>query len=556
MTDLAMELLAQAPTSAMYIHPIKLAAVALGFAFWAWLCAWVDKDAVAVNTYRLAWNFVMLAAGVVSAVLALFVPLFALGFPLQVVVLLGAAVAYVVHRNALVREEDRVLTPTHFKRLQEQGFSGKKKLKEVKEKVRITGHDKKVVAVPDDPDAREHYRVAQDLLFDSVFMRATSVELAPNRDAVKVTYEVDGQSIDRDALARESAEGVVALLKRAAGLSLEERRKPQQGFIVLGVADQKRRTLVRTDGSTVGEKLSYRVFGREIEFKTPDLGFTPRQLELVTSLREITPGLVLLSAPPKAGLTTTVYSFVRTHDRFLQNVQMLEFDREIDIDNVTQKLYAPAEGKTFAEQLLRIVRSDPDILVLPEIRDRESAAVAAQAATQKQKVYVGVQAADVFEALRKWVTLVGDRNMVAKGLLAIGNQRLIRLLCNECKQAYKPDAEMLRKLNLPSDKVLYRPPDAQYDKNGKPIICQACGGSGYSGRTAVFDWLMVDDGVREVLRRSQSLDDVKQYLVKKGAIGIQSHALQKVLDGATSIQEVSRALRSSEAKATTAVGGR
>jgi type II secretory ATPase GspE/PulE/Tfp pilus assembly ATPase PilB-like protein len=222
---------------------------------------------------------------------------------------------------------------------------------------------------------------------------------------------------------------------------------------------------------------------------------------------------------------------------------MIEFEKEMDIDNVTQKAYSTAEGKTFTEQLLKIVRSDPDIIVLPEIRDRESAAVAAQAAAQKQKVYVGLVANDIFDALRKWVTLVGDKSLVAKSLLAISNQRLVRILCRECKQAYKPDANMMRKLNLPADKPLFRQPEPEYDKHGNPILCQACQGVGYSGRTGVFDWLTVDDGLREVIRRSSSLSDIQNYLAKKSGGGLQAQALQKVLAGSTSIQEVARVIR-------------
>lgn len=546
--DACIDLLAQLPTSAVYINPFKLVALMLVLIAWAWIAGWVDKDALAVNTYRVLWNFVLLGAGGAAAIVGLFVPLFAVGFPAALVIVLAAGLVYVVHRNGIVREEDRLLTPGHFKRLREEGFSGKKKLKEVKEKVRIQGHDKKPLLIPEEPEAREQYRILQDLIFDALWRRATIVELTPTKEAVKVTYQVDGVTLECEPITREAADAIINQLKKCAGTSLEEKRKPQRGYITAAIADQKFKTLVKTDGSVAGEKLTLRVFYKELDMRVTDLGFLPKQLEQVTALREVTPGLILLSAPPKQGLTTTIYSFVRTHDRFLQNVQMLEFDKEIDVDNVTQKLYSPAEGKTFAETLLRIVRQDPDILVLPEIRDRESALVAAQAAIQKQKVYVGVVANDVFDALRKWVTLVGDKVSVAKGTLAVGNQRLVRVLCTTCREAYKPDAAMMKKLNLPADKVLYRQPEQQYDKNGKPIICQHCQGTGYVGRTAVFDWLTVDDGLREVLKRATSLADVQTYLTKKGVIGMQAHALQKVLDGVTSIQEVARALRGPEAK--------
>lgn len=537
------EFLAQLPASAVYVHPLKLVAVVLVFAIWTAFAQWVDKDTVQVNTYRLLWNALALGAGATAVVLALFVPVFWIGF-LAMVVIVGTAMSmYIVHRNGLVRPDDRVFTMTHFRRLKEEGFSGKKKQKEVTERVRLVGANGKTVAIPEDDVEREQYRLVQDLVFDALWRRVSLLELTPAKEVAKITYTIDGIPVDRDPLPRPDGEAALLFLKRIAGLNLEERRKPQRGEILTNIGGVKNKVAVVTDGSTAGEKLALRVWHNEATLKVPDLGFNPKQLEAVMSLREVTPGLILLSAPADCGLTTSIYSFVRTHDRFLQNVQTIEFEKELDVDNVTQKVFSTAEGKTFSETLLKLVRADPDIIVLPELRDRESAVIASQAAAQKQKVYVGQVAGDLFDALRKWLTLVGDKRLVAKSLLAVSSQRLVRVLCKECKQAYKPDPQMMRKLNLPADTPLYRPPEPQYDKHGNPIVCQACQGTGYVGRTGVFDWLPVDDGLREVIRRSTALSDIQNYVTKKGGVGLQAQALQKVLDGVTSIQEVARALR-------------
>ena len=135
---------------------------------------------------------------------------------------------------------------------------------------------------------------------------------------------------------------------------------------------------------------------------------------------------------------------------------------------------------------------------------------------------------------------------VVKCLHAVTNQRLVRKLCTECKQAYKPDAAMLKKMNMPADKIFYRPPEPQYDKHGNPIICQNCQGTGYLGRVGVFEVLVVDDGLRQVLKSARSLADVESYVVKSGMVGLQASALQKVFDGVTSIQEVMRTTRGGE----------
>ncbi len=214
-------------------------------------------------------------------------------------------------------------------------------------------------------------------------------------------------------------------------------------------------------------------------------------------------------------------------------------------DNVTQRIHEPSDDKTFVSELLKLVRSDPNVVVLPEIRDRATAVGAANGAATKQKVYVGLVTGDLFEALQKWLALVGDTKLVAKSLLAVMNQRLVRVLCSECKQPYKPDAQTLRKINMPSDKVLYRPPETQYDKHGNPVLCQNCQGTGYVGRTGVFNLLVMDEELRKVIRGGGSLRDIQTYALKAGGLGLQQQALQKVFDGVTSIPEIVRVTRGS-----------
>lgn len=548
-------LLAQLPSSTVYIQPFKLLAILLVFTLWAVFAQWVDKDTVAVNTFRTLWNLITMAVGAVGILAALLVPLFVVGLLVFLVAQIALMVVYIVHRNGLVPEADRVFTATHFRRLREEGFRGKKKVKEVKERVRLTAADRKVVPIPEEDEAREQYRLTQDLFFDALWRRATNVEVVPAGQVAKITYLIDGVPAEREPLTRAEGEAVVLFLKTIAGLNLEERRKPQRGQITAAVGDNKHKVFVRTDGSTAGEKLSLRILYNEESLKAPDLGFNPKQLEQVQAVKEQTHGLVLVSAPSGAGLTTTVYSLTRTHDRFLMNVQTVEYEKELDLDNVTQKIFTPAPGKTFAEELQRLVRADPDVIVLPELREPQAGVIACQAAANKQKVYVGLVALDVFDALQKWLQFVGDKALVARSLAAVSNQRLVRVLCRECKQAYKPDPQMMRKLNLPADKTLYRPPEPTYDKHGNPIVCQVCQGTGYVGRTAVFDWLVVDEPLREVIRRSSSIADIQNHVLKSGAAGLQAQALQKVLDGTTSIQEVVRAVRGGPAAAGTPPAG-
>ncbi len=539
-------ILAQLPETTIYVHPFKLVCVALLVAVWALFAQWVDKDAVAVNTYRDIWNLVTIGCGIVALLCLFLLPVFWAGLGAFAVIQIALSAIYVTHRNGLVDEDSKVCTPAHIKRLITEGFSGKKKQdkKDVRERVRLVAADRKRVAVPEEEVEREQFRLTQELLFDVLWRRASVVDVVPAGQASKISYLIDGIAAEREPVPRPEGDSILMYLKRLAGLSVEERRKPQSGKLGAQVGDHKFDLVIHTSGSTAGERLQIRVIGSEKNLKVDGIGFTDKQLEQVRAFMSSDRGMMVVSAPPGHGLTTTLYSFARSHDAFLQNIQTMEYNRELEIENITHRVHDPAGQKSFTEDLQRLVRSDPDVIVLPEIRDKAAAAVAVQAANHKQRVYVGIPAADVWDAFRRWLALADDAAKVAASLKMVTHQRLVRKLCVACKTPYKPEAAQLRKLNLPADKVLYRPPEPQYDKHGNPILCQACQGSGYVGRTGVFHTVVVDEGLAKVIAGGGSISDIQAYCVKQGGAGLQQQALQKVFDGITSIEEVVRVTRS------------
>lgn len=542
-TAIGMHVLAISPDGAIFVNPIKLAVVCVLFGLWALFAQWVDKDTIEVNTFRIRWNLASILVGLVGMILLLLLPLFLAGVAAFSVLFAAFSIAYVIHRNGLVVEENRVLTAAHMRRILEGRRKEKKKQIEIRENVRIFNAQNKRVSIPDEEQERQQYAQAQDLLFKSLWRRASQFEILPAGQASKVRIDIDGIASEDEPLVRADGDSVLTFIKRVGGMNLEERRKPQKGKLICTIGEQRYELMVRTNGSTAGENLTIRVVGPERAFKVADLGFTDKQLAVVREIMSADRGLVLLTAPRGGGLSTTVYSFARSHDAFLENIQMLEYEREMEIENITQKLHEPGEEKTFAADLQRMARSDPDVIVLPELREKAAALIASQAAAKKQTVYVGLPFGDLFEAGAKWTALVGDPKLVARSLLAVVNQRLVRKLCPTCKTPYKPDAATLRKINMPADRVLYRPPEVQYDKRGNPIICQNCQGSGYVGRTAVFTMLVVDDDIRAVIEKGGDLGALRAAAAKKPGVGLQQMALQKVFEGITSIEEVVRATR-------------
>lgn len=541
-----LDLLAQLPESTIYVSVWKLAAATVLFTLWVLFAQWVNTDTVAVNTFQTIWNTAVMLCGTVAAVLLFFLPEFVFGLAAFVLINGVFMMAYVIHRNGLVVEGDKVGTPTHIKRVMREGFKGSKKKDklDVKERVRITGADGSVIGIPEADSEREQFALAQDLLFDALWRRANHVEVSPAGQASKVRVEVDGVGSDREALTRPQGDAVLAFFKKSAGLNLEERRKPQKGQIMAALGgEHKFDVVVRTKGSTAGEKLSLRVIGDEKDYKIADIGLTDDQLSTVRELMDAEHGIVLVSAPPGGGLTTTIYSLTRSNDAFLQNIQTVEYEKELDINNITQHVYEQSDDRPFTDELQRVIRTDPDVIVLPEVRERGVGPIVSASGSQKQVVYVALTARDLLDALRKWAAMVGNAKLIAASLLAVTHQRLVRVLCPSCKTPYKPDPATLKKINMPADKVLYRPSEPQYDKRGDEIVCQNCHGAGYVGRTGVFNMLVFDDDLRKVVASGGSLADIKTAAARKGGFSLQQQALQKVLDGVTSIEEVVRVTR-------------
>jgi len=546
-TTVMLQLLAQLPDSSIYINPWKLAAAVVLFTLWVLIAQWMDKDTVAVNTFQTIWNGASIAAGTAALGMLLLLPNFWAAIGAFSLIHLTFSIIYVVHRNGLVLEDDKVCTAAHIKRVMSEGFKGgkKKEKREVRERVRITGANREVIQIPEEDEEREKYALSQDMLFDALWRRASLIEIIPAGQASKIRIQIDGVTSENDPVTRPEGDAMLLFFKEAAGLSLEERRRPQKGQILAAIGDDHRYdVVVRTDGSTAGEKLSLHIIGEEKNFKIDDLGFTDEQLVKVRETMNSEKGLILLTAPPGEGLTTTIYSFARSHDAFLQNIQTIEYDRELEINNITQHIHETGKDKTFVADLQRVIRTDPDLIILPETREKAAAPLAATAAGGKQLVYAAIKALDLFDGLKRWAQMTGNAKLLAMSTLMITHQRLVRKLCPSCKAPYKPDPATLKKINMPADRVLYRPPEPQYDKHGNPVLCQHCHGAGYVGRTAVFNLMAFDDELRKVIAGGGSLPDIKRAATRKGSLSLQQQALQKVFDGVTSIEEVVRATRS------------
>ena len=251
-------------------------------------------------------------------------------------------------------------------------------------------------------------------------------------------------------------------------------------------------------------------------------------------------------------MTTTLYSLIRRHDAFTQNINSLEVDPLTELDNITQHFLDKGfNPKETYRRLESVLRSDPDVVLVGFCHSAEMAQVGTKGARMGKKLYFGMNHPSTFHALQQWLKMVDNNDKVAESLLAITAQKLLRKLCSECREAYTPDPRLLKKLNLPADRIkqFYRPPtEVETDKRGNPILCEECQGVGYVGRTAVLETLFVTDSLRELFRQAVPLNALRAQCRKERMLYLQEQALRKVIDGTTSIQEVLRITAEKPAK--------
>ncbi len=534
-----------------YISIIKLIIFLVLFFLWLPLISWVHSDAKAVETKEVFWTGIILGAGAAGAIIWLITPIFIIGMLLYLLAVGAASLAYVKHRNTRVLDFDRVLTVQHIKGL---FASEEKKLGGMKNFVFFTAN-KNEVPLPE-PKTPEFfgYKTAYEILTDAIWRRANSIMFSPTAQDYGVTYNIDGAPLKQPGIAKEQMKHLTHFLKQLADLDAKEIRKPQKGKFRVSKDKANTEWEVTTAGSTAGEQVRLKLLTRENITRLVDIGLMPDQYEQLNRFREVKQGLFIITGPKKSGVTTTFYALLRNHDAFLNSINTLERRPSAELPNITQNIYTLSDTgtTTFAKKLQTVVRMGPDIVGVADCEDAETAQVACTSSKDGKVVYVTLEADSVIQALGKWIKLVGNINLAVDTLLGISNQRLIRKLCNNCKQAYTPDKELFRKFNISAEKtkVLYRAGKVQYDKHGKPATCENCQGTGYVGRTAVFETVILNDELRNIIKQSKSLPEIGTQFRRAKMPYLQEQALRKVISGVSSVNEMIRAIFPPKGKTT------
>lgn len=383
---------------------------------------------------------------------------------------------------------------------------------------------------------------AKELITDALERRAETIRVEPRGERSNVTFVIDGVPYSGGRMGKPQGLALTQVLKLLAGLDIKVRTKPQAGGIKAEFNDEEYILLVDSTPLKGGiERLRVRVRREKEELNTPDdLGFPdvlkPKIREMASRHR----GLVLVCGPPDSGTTTMCYCTLRSLDAYLYALYTVGNTEGHTLTNITA--FDVNEGDDLATTLKRCIRVEAHVIFLDPIGDAEIAKAALEC--HKQVTMLSeITAKDLPSGILQMVKWVGDPKLVAEGLEGLVGQRLIRKLCPECKEAYRPNPKLLKRVGLPGDtKILHRKAKPiEPTRRGEEIEpCETCGDIGYVGRVAVFEYLEMTDAMRKVVADGGDAAAIKTQQRKEKMLTLQQDALRHVANGLTSLEELQR----------------
>ena len=542
-----------------YVSILKLIPVLIILLAFARLMTWIDKDADVAHLPRQALNSGIFIAGIAGVAAFFLLPNFLLSLLALVLIPAMAIGVYLSMRQKEVGLKDLKKEFNTFA----TGMVKRDKKAVVKAgQVQVIAKGGAMLTAPkdtEDPDFRG-YQVSQDLLTDPLRKNSERIEVRPSEGSSLVQFIVDGVAYNAPTLDQAGAVAGISYMKKAAGLDVENRRKPQTGTVKAVVDNKKYEIEVQTAGTTAGESMRLTVNPKKKhDIKIDALGLLPDQAATIGEVMAEMKGIVLVTAPKGQGLTTMLYAIIRAHDAFTYHIQTVEHAPKEDLEGITQNKIAlnatPAEE---AKQVEWVCSQQPDIVLVDEIVSPQSAKELVRFASEGKRVYLGMRANNTFDALSMWRRLAGEDESAVKHLRLIVAGRVLRRLCMACKIAYEPDPETLRKLNMdPSrvSKLFQARTQPLRDQKGNAIPCEFCQELRFKGRFGVFELFQIDDEVKQAAAAGGSVNQLKTVFRKQRSRYLQEAALFQVEQGETSVQEVLRVLRSSDGGGTTQAAG-
>ena len=399
-------------------------------------------------------------------------------------------------------------------------------------------------------------RIVDTLIKHAILQNASDIHIEPDEKEVRVRYRIDGILHEAMTLPKQVRDGIIARIKVLSNLKLDEHRVPQDGRFKLEKDGNKISFRVSILPIFDGEKIVMRLLNESSKGLTLEaMGLMGKALEIIHKEIKRPNGMILVTGPTGSGKTTTLYTIMDILNVPEVNISTVEDPVEYRMARINQTQIHPKVGLTFAAGLRSLLRQDPDIIMVGEIRDKETMEMAIQAAMTGHLVLSTLHTNSAAGTLPRLVDMGAEPFLVASTANVIIAQRLVRKLCNDCKKEYKLSEKELNNLknnydmedilknlkeNISDKKILGKEDELKNIKFYKPVGCSQCNGEGYHGRNGIFEVLEIDDEIKKMISQNNSAEEINQKAKDKGMLTMIEDGFQKAILGITSIEEILR----------------
>ncbi|MFN0060401.1 MAG: GspE/PulE family protein [Planctomycetota bacterium] len=378
-------------------------------------------------------------------------------------------------------------------------------------------------------------KLMNTILFEALKLRASDIHLQPYEDRLQVRYRIDGILYDSKVIPKKVQEALISRVKIMGKMDIAERRLPQDGRTTIKVGEGEVDLRISSVPTSGGERIVFRLLDKSARlYKLEEIGLNEHNLQLMRHLLSCSHGIVLVTGPTGSGKTTTLYASLGEVNSAEKNIITIEDPIEYNMGNISQIQVSTKKGLTFAAGLRSLLRQDPDVMMVGEIRDPETAAIAVQAANTGHLVFSTLHTNDSAGAVTRLIDLGVEPYLVSSSLIGVVAQRLVRVICPRCKVGYTPSEGELHELKSKRSDL----------KNGQLFRgegCDACLGRGLYDRTALYEIMIINERIRDQVIARTSASVIKQSAVETGELRtLRMDGCEKVRMGVSTLEEVYR----------------
>lgn len=373
-------------------------------------------------------------------------------------------------------------------------------------------------------------RLVNQILYQSMKLGASDIHIEQGKNICRVRFRIDGMLHEIFSPPAKMGVVIVSRLKIMAKLDISEKRLPQDGRFSIAIGDRKVDVRLSTLPTINGEKVVLRILDKSsLQVSLDHIGLDENEIKQVKSILGASYGLLLVTGPTGSGKTTSLYSMIRHLTSPTKNIVTVEDPVEYEFSNINQVQVNSKVDLTFSRALRSILRQDPDIILIGEIRDEETAAIAIRSALTGHFVLSTLHTNDAISSIGRLIDMSIAPYLLASSLVGVIAQRLVRTVCKDCVNYVDPDPKVLEDLGIePSDEYRW----------AEPKGCNKCNFTGYKGRTAIFEILQINDNIRQMILDSKSSVAIREAAAQAGLSLLKSVGLKKVLQGVTTLEEV------------------